>query len=328
MKKAVITGITGQDGSYLAELLLEKNYEVHGIVRRSSSPNLARLEHLINNPKFCERLFLHFGDLSDSLSLTKTICKVCPDEVYNLAAQSQVYVSFDIPEYTGDVSGLAAVRLLEAINICNHKTKYFQACSSEIFGNPQESPQNENTLLKPVNPYGVSKLYAYLMTATYRSTYDMFNCCGILYNHESPRRSENFVTRKITKSIAKILTKQQDFLYLGNIESKRDWGFAKDYVEAMWLMLQQDKPDDYIIASGQAYSVKDFLTEAFSLVNLDWQKYVKIDTKFFRPMGDSPLFVGDATKAHKNLNWKPKTSFKELVKIMLEADLKAEGVSF
>jgi len=327
MKKALIIGVNGQDGSYLSDLLLEKDYEVHGIIRRSSSPTLARVRHIVDNCEFDERFFLHFGDLSDALSLIKVIEEVRPDEIYNLAAQSQVYVSFDIPEYTGDVSGLGVTRLLEAINISQIKTKYFQACSSEIFGKPSETPQNENTRLNPVNPYGVSKLYAYLMTSVYRSTYGMFNCSGILYNHESPRRAENFVTRKITKSIAKILTKKQDFLYLGNIESKRDWGFAKDYVEAMWLMLQQDKPDDYIIASGQTYSVKDFLVEAFSLVNLDWQKYVKFDQRLLRPKGDFSLFVGDASKARKVLNWKPKTSFKEIVRLMLEADLKSEGVS-
>ncbi|MDD3065327.1 MAG: GDP-mannose 4,6-dehydratase [Endomicrobiaceae bacterium] len=327
MKKALIIGVNGQDGSYLSDLLLEKDYEVHGIIRRSSSPTLARVRHIVDNCEFDERFFLHFGDLSDALSLIKVIEEVRPDEIYNLAAQSQVYVSFDIPEYTGDVSALGVTRLLEAINISQIKTKYFQACSSEIFGKPSETPQNENTRLNPVNPYGVSKLYAYLMTSVYRSTYGMFNCSGILYNHESPRRAENFVTRKITKSIAKILTKKQDFLYLGNIESKRDWGFAKDYVEAMWLMLQQDKPDDYIIASGQTYSVKDFLVEAFSLVNLDWQKYVKFDQRLLRPKGDFSLFVGDASKARKVLNWKPKTSFKEIVRLMLEADLKSEGVS-
>ncbi len=327
MKKALIIGANGQDGSYLSDLLLEKDYEVHGIIRRSSCSTLARVRHIVDNCKFNDRFFIHFGDLSDSLSLIKVIEEVRPDEIYNLAAQSQVYVSFDIPEYTGDVSGLGVTRLLEAINISQIKTKYFQACSSEIFGNPAETPQNENTRLNPVNPYGVSKLYAYLMTSVYRSTYGMFNCSGILYSHESPRRAENFVTRKITKSIAKILTKKQDFLYLGNIESKRDWGFAKDYVEAMWLMLQQDKPDDYIIASGQTYSVKDFLAEAFSLVNLDWQKYVKLDQRLLRPKGDVSLFVGDASKARKVLNWKPKTSFKEIVRLMLEADLKSEGVS-
>lgn len=327
MKKALIIGANGQDGSYLSDLLLEKDYEVHGIIRRSSCSTLARVRHIVDNCEFNDRFFIHFGDLSDSLSLIKVIEEVRPDEIYNLAAQSQVYVSFDIPEYTGDVSGLGVTRLLEAINISQIKTKYFQACSSEIFGNPAETPQNENTRLNPVNPYGVSKLYAYLMTSVYRSTYGMFNCSGILYSHESPRRAENFVTRKITKSIAKILTKKQDFLYLGNIESKRDWGFAKDYVEAMWLMLQQDKPDDYIIASGQTYSVKDFLAEAFSLVNLDWQKYVKLDQRLLRPKGDVSLFVGDASKARKVLNWKPKTSFKEIVRLMLEADLKSEGVS-
>lgn len=327
MKKALITGINGQDGSYLAELLLEKNYEVHGIIRRSSCALYHRIHHLTDNPKFKDRLFLHFGDLLDSLSLIKTIAAVQPDEIYNLAAQSQVYVSFDIPYYTSEASALGIIRLLEAIHISNIKTKFFQASSSEIFGKPAEIPQNEKTAFNPINPYGVSKLYAYLMTSVYRSTYDMFNCSGILYSHESPRRSESFVTRKITKGIAKILTKKQDFLYLGNIDAKRDWGFAKDYVEAMWLMLQQGTPDDYIIASGQAHSVKDFLIEAFSLVNLDWEKYVKLDPSLFRTKGDSPVFIGDASKAKRVLNWEPKTSFKQIVKLMLESDLKAEGIS-
>ncbi len=327
MKKALITGVNGQDGSYLTELLLEKNYEVHGIIRRTSCSHYYRIQHIIDNPKFKDRFFLHFGDLLDSLSLLKTIKTVQPDEIYNLAAQSQVYVSFDIPYYTSEASALGIIRLLEAIHISNIKTKFFQASSSEIFGKPAEIPQNEKTAFNPINPYGVSKLYAYLMTSVYRSTYDMFNCSGILYSHESPRRSESFVTRKITKGIAKILTKKQDCLYLGNIDAKRDWGFAKDYVEAMWLMLQQDAPDDYIIASGEAHSVKDFLIEAFSLVNLDWEKYVKFDPSLFRTKGDSPVFIGDASKARKTLKWEPKTSFKEIVRLMLQSDLKSEGVS-
>ncbi|MFA7074455.1 MAG: GDP-mannose 4,6-dehydratase [Endomicrobiaceae bacterium] len=327
MKKALITGITGQDGSYLLELLLEKGYEVHGIIRRTSVPNLSRIEHIINDETKKDRVFLHFGDLSSSSSLLRLIEEIVPDEIYNLAAQSQVYVSFEIPEYTSEVTGLGAVRLLEAIRVLKKNIKYFQAASSEIFGLAQEVPQNENTLLRPKNPYGVSKLYAYNMTSVYRQTFNMFNCSGILYSHESPRRSENFVTRKITKAIARILSKKQNELYLGNLDDKRDWGFAKDYVEAMWLMLQQDTCSDYVIATGELHSVRDFLNEAFALVNLDWNKYVKIDKQFLRPLDKTSLFVGDSSKAREKLGWRPKTSFKELVRLMVVEDLHSEGIN-
>lgn len=323
MKIALIVGITGQDGSYLAELLLDKGYEVHGIIRRSSNGNLFRLSNIL------DKITLHFADLSDSLSLLKVIGEVKPDEIYNLAAQSQVYVSFEIPEYTSDVTGLGALRLLESIRVLNPKIKYFQAASSEIFGNAKETPQTENTQLNPNNPYGMSKFYAYQMSKIYREKYNIFTCNGILYNHESPRRSENFVTRKITKALAKIVAKEQNELYLGNIDDKRDWGYAKDYVEAMYLMLQQEHPDDYIISTGETHSVRDFLEIAFNVVNLDWHKYVKIDQKLVRPLDSRKLvFKGDNSKAQKMLCWKPKTSFKELVELMVKADLKEKGINF
>lgn len=322
MKKALIVGITGQDGSYLAELLLSKGYEVHGIVRRSSNGNLFRISHILN------KINLYFGDLSDSLSLLKIIKSVEPDEIYNLAAQSQVYVSFEIPEYTGNVTGLGSVRLLETIKILNPKIKYFQAVSSEIFGDTLESPQTEHTICNPKNPYGISKFYAYQMGKVYREKYKIFVCSGIMYNHESPRRSENFVTRKITKAIAKIVAKEQKELFLGNIDDKRDWGYAKDYVEAMYLMLQHDNPDDYIIATGKTHSVRDFLDIAFEFVNLDWHKYVKTDPNLIRPLDNRKvIFQGDNSKARKTLNWSPKTSFEELVKLMVKADLKEKGIS-
>ncbi|MCR4662992.1 MAG: GDP-mannose 4,6-dehydratase [Endomicrobiaceae bacterium] len=322
MKKALIVGINGQDGSYLAELLLSKEYDVHGIVRRSSNGNLFRLNNIL------DKISLHFGDVSDSLSLLKIIAEIKPDEIYNLAAQSQVYVSFEIPEYTSNVTGLGATRLLETVKIINPKIKYFQAVSSEIFGSTEDCPQTENTNFNPNNPYGISKLYAYQMSKVYREKYKMFVCNGIMYNHESPRRSGNFVTRKITKAIAKIVAKEQKELFLGNIDDKRDWGYAKDYVEAMYLTLQQDSPDDYIISTGETHSVRDFLDVAFGIVNLDWHKYVKIDEKLVRPLDHRKvIFQGDNSKAKKILNWKPKTSFDELVKIMVESDLKEKGIN-
>jgi len=322
MKKALIVGITGQDGSYLAEFLLDKGYEVHGIVRRSSNCNLVRLSNIL------DKITLHFADLSDGLSLVKIIEKIAPNEIYNLAAQSQVYVSFEIPEYTSDVTGLGAVRLLESIRIVAPNVKYFQATSSEIFGDTLENPQTEQTICNPNNPYGLSKFYAYKISQIYRDKYNIFTCNGILYNHESPRRSENFVTRKITKALAKIVAKEQNELYLGNIDDKRDWGYAKDYVEVMYLMLQYKHPDDYIISTGETYSVRDFLDVSFGLVNMDWHKYVKIDSKLVRPLDPRKvIFKGDNSKAKKILNWKPKTSFKELVKLMVEADLKEKGIS-
>ena len=327
VKKALITGITGQDGSYLTELLLAKGYEVHGIIRRSSSFNTERIDHIYSDPHIENtKLFLHYGDLSDSSNICRILEKTEPDEIYNLGAQSHVRVSFDTPEYTGDVVGLGTLRILDAIKDTKINTKFYQASSSELYGKVQEVPQKETTPFYPRSPYAVAKLYSYWITVNYRESYDMFNCNGILFNHESPRRGETFVTRKITKALAKIVAGKQDKLYLGNIDAKRDWGFAKDYVEAMWLMLQQDQPDDYVVATGETYSVKDFLTEAFKTVNLDWEKYVEIDPRYFRP-AEVELLIGDPTKAKQKLNWTPRTSFKELVKIMVEADLLAEGIS-
>ncbi len=326
-KKALITGITGQDGSYLAELLLEKGYEVHGIIRRSSSFNTGRIDHLYQD-FHCDdtKLFLHYGDLSDSSNLSRLLEKINPDELYNLGAQSHVRVSFETPEYTGDISGLGTLRLLDAIKDTQIKTKFYQASSSELYGKVQEVPQKETTPFYPRSPYAVAKLYSYWITVNYRESYDMFNCNGILFNHESPRRGETFVTRKITRAIAKILAGKQNRLYLGNLDAKRDWGYAKDYVEAMWLMLQQEEPDDYVVATGETHSVREFLEEAFKLVNLDWEKHVEIDPRYFRP-AEVDILLGDPAKAKQKLNWQPKTSFKELVKIMVEADLKEEGIA-
>ena len=327
VKKALITGITGQDGSYLTELLLEKGYEVHGMIRRASTFNTERIDHLYNDEEIeGEKFFRHYGDLSDSSSICRLLEKIEPDEIYNLGAQSHVRISFDIPEYTGDVTGLGTLRLLDAIRDTHIKTKFYQASSSELYGKVQEVPQTEKTPFYPRSPYAVAKLYSYWITVNYRESYNMYACNGILFNHESPRRGENFVTRKITKALAKIAAGKQNKLYLGNLDAKRDWGYAKDYVEAMWLMLQQDAPDDFVIATGETYSIRDFLNESFSLVNLDWEKYVEIDPRFFRP-AEVDLLIGDPSKAKEKLGWTPKTSFKELVRIMLEADLKAEGVS-
>ena len=327
MKKALITGITGQDGSYLAELLLEKGYEVHGIIRRSSSFNTERIDHLYRDPHINDvRMFLHYGDLSDSSNLSRLLEKIQPDEIYNLAAQSHVRVSFDMPEYTADVVGLGTIRILDAIKETQIKTKFYQASTSELYGKVVETPQTEKTPFYPRSPYACAKLYSYWITVNYRESYNMYACNGILFNHESPRRGETFVTKKITHAIARILNKEQDKLYLGNLDSKRDWGYAKDYVEAMWLMLQQEKPDDYVIATGETHSVREFLDEAFGLVGLDWKKYVEIDPRYYRP-AEVDLLLGDPTKAKEKLGWQPKTTFKELVKIMLEYDLKNVGLS-
>ncbi|ACN82648.1 GDP-mannose 4,6-dehydratase [Brachyspira hyodysenteriae] len=327
MKKALITGITGQDGSYLTELLLEKGYEVHGIIRRSSSFNTERIDHLYTDPHINDvRMFLHYGDLSDSSNLSRILEKIQPDEIYNLAAQSHVRVSFDMPEYTADVTGLGTIRLLDAIKETQIKTKFYQASTSELYGKVVETPQTEKTPFYPRSPYACAKVYSYWITVNYRESYDMYACNGILFNHESPRRGETFVTKKITHAIARILNKEQDKLYLGNLDSKRDWGYAKDYVEAMWLMLQQEKADDYVIATGETHSVREFLDEAFGLVGLDWKKYVEIDPRYYRP-AEVDLLLGDPTKAKEKLGWKPKTTFKELVKIMLEYDLKTVGLS-
>lgn len=321
MKKALITGITGQDGSYLAELLLDKGYEVHGTIRRASSFNTARIDHLYTDPHINGvRLFLHYGDIADSTNLIKLLYRIQPDEIYHLAAQSHVRVSFDIPEYTGDVTGLGTIRILEAIRETGLKSKFYQASSSEMFGKVLETPQSERTPFYPRSPYGAAKVYAYWATVNYREAYGMFAANGILFNHESPRRGETFVTRKITRAVARIKANLQDKLYLGNLDAKRDWGYAKEYVEAMWLMLQQDKPEDYVIATGETHSVGEFLTEAFSYADLDWHDYVELDPKYLRP-SEVELLVGDASKARKALGWEPKVTFKDLVRLMVDADM-------
>ena len=323
VKTALITGITGQDGSYLTEFLLQKDYEVHGIIRRASTFNTERLDHLYMDPHEEKRkLFLHYGDLSDAGQLTNLVYNTQPDEIYNLAAQSHVRVSFDLPEYTGDITALGTTRFLEAIRKSGADTKFYQASSSEMFGD-SPPPQNENSSFRPRSPYAAAKLYSYWMTANYREAYNIFACNGILFNHESPRRGETFVTRKITMALAKIKLGLQDKLYLGNLEAKRDWGYARDYVEAMWLMLQQDGPDDYVIATGETHSVKEFLDEAFDYTGLDWQEYVEIDSRYFRPT-EVDVLIGDAGKVRKKLGWKPKVGFKELVRLMVDADLKKE----
>ena len=320
-RKALITGITGQDGSYLAELLLSKGYEVHGIIRRASTFNTSRLEHLYTDPHTREAaLKLHYGDLSDASALARLIGRITPDEIYNLAAQSHVRVSFDSPEYTTDITATGAVRLLEAIRETGIKPRFYQASSSEMFGKAREIPQRETTPFYPRSPYGCAKVYAYWITVNYRESYGLFACNGILFNHESPRRGETFVTRKITRAVAHIVTGLQDKLYLGNLEAKRDWGYAREYVEAMWLMLQQAKPDDYVVATGETHSVREFLEAAFAHAGLDWRKYVEIDPNYYRPT-EVDLLVGDASKAKKQLGWEPKTKFNDLVKLMVDADL-------
>jgi GDPmannose 4,6-dehydratase len=327
MKKALITGITGQDGSYLSELLLKKNYEVHGIIRRSSSFNTGRIDHLFNNPDIGnKKLFLHFGDLADSSSISRLLEKIKPDEIYNLGAQSHVKVSFDIPEYTSDIDATGTCRILDAIHDTHIKTKFYQASSSEMYGKVQAIPQDENTPFYPRSPYACAKLYSHWLTVNFRESYGLFACSGILFNHESPRRGQTFVTRKITHTLAEILAKKTDKLFLGNLDAKRDWGFAGDYVEAMWLMLQQDQPDDYVIATGETYSVRDFLDEAFGYVDLDWTKYVEISEKYFRP-AEVDLLIGDASKAKKKLGWKPKVNFKQLVRMMVDEDCKLLGIN-
>jgi GDPmannose 4,6-dehydratase len=319
-KKALITGITGQDGSYLAELLLEKGYEVYGIIRRASTFNTGRIDHIYEDPHTNPKLKLLYGDLSDSSSVYTILSEVQPDEIYNLAAQSHVRVSFDIPEYTADVTALGAVRILEAMHKLGLKAKYYQASSSEMYGKVQAVPQTETTPFYPRSPYAVAKLYAHWITVNYRESYDMFACSGILFNHESPRRGETFVTRKITRAVAHIKAGLQDKLYLGNLDSKRDWGYAKEYVEAMWLMLQQDKPDDYVIATNETHTIREFLDVAFGHVGLDWEKYVEIDKRYYRP-AEVDLLIGDPSKAEKQLGWKPKTTFEELTKLMVDSDI-------
>ena len=323
MKKALITGITGQDGSYLAELLLAKGYEVHGIIRRASTFNTERIDHLYQDPHVNGvKLFLHYGDLGDSSNLIKLVYEIQPDEIYNLAAQSHVRVSFDSPEFTGDVDALGAMRLLEAIHLTGRDklTKFYQASTSELFGLVQEVPQKETTPFYPRSPYAVAKLYGYWAVRNYREAYGIFASNGILFNHESPRRGETFVTRKITRAVGRIKMGLQDKLYMGNINSLRDWGFAGDYVEGMWKILQHDKPDEFVLATGEMHSVKEFLQEAFSLVGLDWEKYVECDKRYLRPTEVDQL-LGDASKAKRELGWEPKVRFHDLVKMMVEADL-------
>ena len=323
MKKALITGITGQDGSYLVELLLSKGYEVHGIIRRSSTFNTDRIDHLYMNPAvYGKTLYLHYGDLADSVQMVKLLYELQPDEIYNLGAQSHVRVSFDIPEYTGDVVGVGAVRILEAIREAGlvKKCRFYQASSSEMFGKVQEVPQTEKTPFWPRSPYGCAKMYAYWLTVNYRESYNLHASNGILFNHESPRRGETFVTRKITRAVGRIKAGIQDSLVLGNLDAKRDWGYAKEYVEMMWMMLQQDKPDDYVVGTNETHSVKEFCEVAFARVGLDWQKYVKYDARYERP-AEVDLLIGDPAKAKKQLGWEPKVRFKELVEIMVDHDL-------
>lgn len=323
MKKALISGVTGQDGSYLAELLLSKGYEVHGIIRRASTFNTERIDHLYQDPHEPNtRFFLHYGDLSDGGMLTNLVYSIRPDEIYHLGAQSHVRVSFDMPEYTGDVDALGATRILEAIRQSGIRTRFYQASSSEMFGKVQEIPQRETTPFYPRSPYGVAKVYAYWMTVNYREAYSLFACNGILFNHESPRRGETFVSRKITRAVANIAVGRQKKLYLGNLDARRDWGYAKEYVEAMWLMLQQEDPDDYVIATGEAHTVREFAEAAFSYVNLDWKEFVEIDQKYFRPT-EVDLLIGDSSRAKRKLGWEPKVKFHDLVRIMVEADLRA-----
>lgn len=324
-KKALITGITGQDGSYLAELLLSKGYLVHGIIRRSSTFSTSRIDHLYIDPHEPKsKLFLHYGDLSDSTQLTNLFYDVMPDEIYHLGAQSHVRVSFDMPEYTGDIVALGTTRLLEALRRSGIKAKFYQASSSEMFG-MAPPPQNEATPFQPRSPYAVAKLYSYWMTVNYRDGYNLFTCNGILFNHESPRRGETFVTRKVTRAIAGILSGKQRYLHLGNLEAKRDWGYAPEYVETMWLMLQQEKPDDYVIGTGESHSVREFVEEAFAYVGSDWKQYVKVDPRYFRPT-EVELLLADYTKAKERLGWSPKVTFKELVRIMVDADLEAASL--
>lgn len=339
--KALITGITGQDGSYLTELLLEKGYEVHGIVRRASSFNRERIEHLINDPAYHAQLKLHYGDLGDSSSINQVLKTVKPNEIYHLGAQSHVRISFDIPEYTGDVTGLGTLRILDAIRESGMTTKFYQASSSEMFGKVAEVPQKESTPFHPRSPYGVAKVYAYWATVNYRESYDMFACNGILFNHESPRRGENFVTRKITISLAQIKAGTMKSFSLGNLDAKRDWGFAGDYVKAMWMMLQAPKADDYVVATGETHTVREFVELAAKHAGMDlaWEgkgvhergidrktnkPIVTIDPRFFRP-AEVDLLIGDATKAKEQLKWKPEVTFPKLVEIMMDADLKKFG---
>ena len=326
MKKALITGITGQDGSYLAELLLSKGYEVHGIIRRASTFNTSRIDHLYIDPHIKGvKLFLHYGDLSDSSQLTNLIYNIKPEEIYHLGAQSHVRVSFDTPEYTADITGLGVTRLLESIRCSGVKAKLYQASSSEMFGSASP-PQSEGAPFEPRSPYATAKVYGYWMVKNYRDGYNLFACNGILFNHESPRRGETFVSRKITRAVANIVSGKQKKLYLGNLKAKRDWGYAPEYVECQWLMLQQDAPNDYVIGTGESYTVQEFVKEAFSYVNLDWKEYVEIDPWYFRPT-EVDYLQADISKAKKLLGWEPKVKFNELVKIMVDADMELIGLT-
>jgi GDPmannose 4,6-dehydratase len=327
MPSALITGITGQDGSYLAELLLSKGYEVHGLIRRASTFNTKRIDHLYRDPHngAQAKLRLHYGDVTSAGSLLDIIYNIRPEEIYHLAAQSHVRVSFDLPEYTGDVTGLGAVRILEAIRQSGHKTRFYQASSSEMFGSAPP-PQSEATVFEPCSPYAAAKVYAYWLTRNYRQGYDLFAANGILFNHESVRRGETFVTRKISRALAAILSGKQEYLYLGNLEARRDWGYAPEYVEAMWLMLQQDEAADIVIGTGETYSVREFLAEAFSYVGLDWEEYVRIDPRYFRPT-EVDVLRADASKARTLMGWEPRVHFHELVRIMVDADLELAGLS-
>lgn len=328
-KRALITGITGQDGSYLSEFLLSQGYEVHGIIRRTSTFNTDRIDHIYEDPhKDGVRLFLHYGDLTDGTTLRRILEEVKPTEIYNLGSQSHVRVSFDSPEYTVDSVGMGTLRLLEAIRDYQHRTgievRFYQAGSSEMYGLVQEVPQKETTPFYPRSPYACAKVYAHWQTVNYRESYNLFACNGILFNHESPRRGETFVTRKITRAVARIVAGKQKKIYMGNLDAKRDWGYAKDYVKAMWLMLQQEQPDDYVIATGETHSVREFLDLAFGYVNLNWQDYVEFDDRYLRP-AEVELLIGDSTKAQQKLGWKPSVTFEQLVGLMVEADLKALG---
>ncbi len=329
-KRALITGITGQDGSYLSELLLEKGYEVHGIIRRTSTFNTDRLDHIYVDPhQEGAQLFLHYGDLTDGTTLRRILGEIRPQEVYNLGAQSHVRVSFDAPEYTADTVGMGTLRLLEAIRdyqlSADDPVRFYQAGSSEMFGKVQEVPQSESTPFYPRSPYACAKVYAHWQTVNHRESYDMFACNGILFNHESPRRGETFVTRKITRALARIVAGQQKKLYMGNLDSKRDWGYAKDYVRAMWLMLQQDAPDDYVVATGETHSVREFLEVAFNYANLNWEDYVEFDPRYLRP-AEVELLIGDPTKAKAKLGWEPEVTFEQLTKLMVDSDFQALGL--
>jgi GDPmannose 4,6-dehydratase len=321
VKRALITGITGQDGSYLADFLLSKGYEVHGIIRRASTFNTSRIDHLYKDPHLHGvRLFLHYGDLADSVHLVKLLYSLEPDEIYHLGAQSHVRVSFDIPEYTADVTGIGTIRILEAIREAGVRTRFYQAASSEMFGKVQEVPQTEKTPFWPRSPYGVAKVFAYWATVNYRESYGLHASNGILFNHESPRRGETFVTRKISRAVARIKNGLDNALFLGNLDARRDWGYAPEYVRGMWLMLQQDRPDDYVLATNETHSVREFVELAFDRVGLDWQEFVKHDRRYERP-AEVDLLIGDASKAKKVLNWEPQVRFEELVRIMVDADL-------